>query len=90
MSSPENLDRPVLDQSSETLSRAAEALAAALTDPDQIPDAPLRALITRPRGGEAGQAPVGPQFCRCRRVGQHGASRGSGDGGRLGAVEVGS
>jgi hypothetical protein len=43
MSSPEILDRP--DPSAETLARATEALATALSDPDQIPDAPLRALI---------------------------------------------
>jgi hypothetical protein len=35
----------VLDRPSETLVRATEALAAALGDPDRIPDADLRALI---------------------------------------------
>jgi hypothetical protein len=40
MSSSEVLERPA-----ETLARAAEALAAGVSDPDRIPDAELRALI---------------------------------------------
>jgi hypothetical protein len=40
MSTSEVLDRPA-----ETLTRAAEALAAAISDPDSIPDTELRALI---------------------------------------------
>jgi hypothetical protein len=40
MSSSEVSDRPA-----ETLGRAADALAAAVNDPDRIPDADLRALI---------------------------------------------
>jgi hypothetical protein len=40
MSSSEVLDRPA-----ETLARAAEALGAAVADPDRIPDAEFRALI---------------------------------------------
>jgi hypothetical protein len=40
MSSSDVLDRPA-----ETLTRAAEALAAAVGDPDRIPDAELRVLL---------------------------------------------
>ncbi len=40
MSSSEVLDRPA-----ETLTRASDALAAAVSDPDRIPDAELRMLI---------------------------------------------
>src|SRR5256885_11591365 len=35
----------VLDRSAETLSHAGDALAAALADPDRVPDAALRALL---------------------------------------------
>jgi hypothetical protein len=35
----------VLDRPAETLTRAAEALAAAIGDPDRIPDAELRVLL---------------------------------------------
>jgi hypothetical protein len=40
MSSSDVLDRPA-----ETLARAADALAAAVAEPDRVPDAELRALI---------------------------------------------
>lgn len=40
MSSSDVLDRPA-----ETLQRAADALAAAISDPDRIPDAELRTLL---------------------------------------------
>ena len=45
MSSSDALDRPVHGDVMETLSRASEALAAALADPDRVPDAALRSLI---------------------------------------------
>jgi len=45
MSSSDALDRPVHGDVMETLSRASEALAAALADPGRVPDAALRALI---------------------------------------------
>jgi hypothetical protein len=35
----------VLDRQAETIGRASEALAAALVDPDRVPDAALRVLI---------------------------------------------
>jgi hypothetical protein len=45
MSSSDVFDRPVHGDVMETLSRASDALAAALADPDRVPDAALRALI---------------------------------------------
>jgi hypothetical protein len=45
MSSSDVLDRPANDDVTETLSRASDVLAAALTDPDRVPDAALRTLI---------------------------------------------
>jgi hypothetical protein len=45
MSSSDVLDRPAHDDVMETLSRASEALAASLADPDRVPEAALRALI---------------------------------------------
>lgn len=39
------LSSEVLDRPAETLSRASDALAAAVADPERIPDAALRALI---------------------------------------------
>jgi hypothetical protein len=45
MSSSDVLDRPANDNVMETLGRAGEALAAALADPDRVPDDALRALI---------------------------------------------
>jgi hypothetical protein len=45
MSSSDVLDRPAHDDAMEMLGRASEALAAALADPDRVPDAALRALM---------------------------------------------
>ena len=45
MSSSEALDREVLDCPAQTLMQVAEALGAAVGDPDRIPDAEFRALI---------------------------------------------
>jgi hypothetical protein len=45
MSSSDVLDRQAHDDAMETLGRASDVLAAALADPDRVPDAALRALI---------------------------------------------